>query len=100
MSTGSVAPLATSAKPEDFSADGPVQRRGLTNFSTGTGMDTLKSDPAPSSKEGQNFTAGGQLKATLLSSWINVLLIAAPVGSKSPKLLLLNSKAFYLANLP
>lgn len=27
------------------------------------------------------FTAGGQLKATLFNSWVNVLLVAAPVGS-------------------
>lgn len=30
----------------------------------------------------QKFTAVGQLKATLFNSWINVLLIAAPVGSE------------------
>lgn len=29
----------------------------------------------------QKFTAVGQFKATVLNSWINVLLLAAPVGS-------------------
>jgi Ca2+:H+ antiporter len=33
------------------------------------------------SRSEPNFTFASQLKATLLNSWINVLLIAAPVGS-------------------
>jgi len=33
-----------------------------------------------SKKSKQKFTFAGQLKATLLNSWINVLLIAVPVG--------------------
>lgn len=32
----------------------------------------------------QKFTAVGQFKATVLNSWINVLLLAAPVGSMFP----------------
>lgn len=30
----------------------------------------------------QKFTAVGQIKATIFNSWINVLLVAAPVGSE------------------
>lgn len=29
----------------------------------------------------QTFTLGSQLRATILNSWINILLVAAPVGS-------------------
>lgn len=38
-------------------------------------------DEDKKSLEKQTFTFGGQLRATILNSWINVLLIAAPVGS-------------------
>ena len=31
----------------------------------------------------QKFTAVGQFKATVLNSWINILMLAAPAGSKS-----------------
>ena len=41
-----------------------------------TGTSDLKKDNKPK----QKFTFGGQLKATLFNSWINVLLIMAPVG--------------------
>lgn len=34
--------------------------------------------------EPQTFTLGSQLKATVFNSWINVLFIAAPVGSMLP----------------
>lgn len=30
----------------------------------------------------QRFTAAGQLKATILNSWMNILILAAPVGSE------------------
>lgn len=89
VSTASIAPLAP---PDHFSPEGPVQRSGFTNAST---ADTLKSDPADSSKERRNFNAVGQLKATLFNSWVNILLVAAPVGSKSPKLHLVDSKIWF-----
>lgn len=34
----------------------------------------------PSGKQKQKFTAMGQFRATVLNSWINVLIIASPVG--------------------
>ena len=30
----------------------------------------------------QKFTVAGQIKATILNSWMNILIIAAPVGSE------------------
>ena len=34
------------------------------------------------STEKQKFTVAGQLKATVFNSWINILILAAPVGSE------------------
>lgn len=45
-------------------------------FSSGDGA----AEDKKSLSEPQNFTLASQLKATILNSWINVLLIAAPVG--------------------
>lgn len=47
--------------------------------SRSTGTELSKSASKRSSKHSK-FTVGGQLKATIFSSWINVLLVAAPVG--------------------
>lgn len=78
------------------------QSDGLTNASTG--LDKAAESGVPRQRKGffgkfrrnensvvdekkslaapQHFTLGSQLRATLLNSWINVLLVAAPVGSK------------------
>lgn len=39
-----------------------------------------KEEADPSGKSKQKFTAMGQFRATVLNSWINILLIASPVG--------------------
>ena len=44
------------------------------------GKPSKKSSLFKKSKEGQTFTVGSQIRATLLNSWVNVLLIFVPVG--------------------
>lgn len=62
---------------------GPRKRR---TFASGFGDKSLDGDMNSNSaedvKEKPKFTAMGQLKATLFNSWVNVLLLAAPAGSK------------------
>jgi Ca2+:H+ antiporter len=41
---------------------------------------SLTEDSYQDSKAGEIFTMGNQIQRTLLSSWINKLLVAAPVG--------------------
>lgn len=75
---------------ENDSPDSNKPRRrktALGNFGARTASadddDTLiHTESAKSPVEKQRFTAMGQLKATLFNSWINVLLVAAPVGSE------------------
>ncbi|KAL4786797.1 Sodium/calcium exchanger protein-domain-containing protein [Aspergillus varians] len=60
-------------------ADGKPRKRrflGIGNHSDGEKRDIPEDQP----EDKQKFTAVGQFKATVLNSWINVLLIAAPVG--------------------
>ncbi|CAG7994794.1 unnamed protein product [Penicillium olsonii] len=58
----------------------PRQRKGgfLGKFSHGD--DTSDDDKKSSLSETQKFTLASQLRATILNSWINILLVAAPVG--------------------
>ena len=62
---------------------GPRKRR---TFASGFGDKSLDEDMDSNSvkgvKEEPKFTAMGQLKATLFNSWVNILLLAAPAGSK------------------
>jgi Ca2+:H+ antiporter len=82
-STASGAPLAS----PDAAEYSPLDHRGRNisfgQSSKGTGLDSLIRNRTNSSKK-RKFTPLGQLKATLLNSWVNVLLFAAPAGSKSP----------------
>lgn len=93
--------LDTSSKSRS-PPESSVQSGGLTNASTG--LDKADDSGVPRQRKGffgkfrrhedsvadekkslsapQHFTLGSQLRATLLNSWINVLLVAAPVGSK------------------
>lgn len=59
------------------------QRKGgiLGKFKNRHDNDELEDKKSHSDK--QTFTFASQLRATILNSWINVLLIAAPVGSMS-----------------
>jgi len=77
-------PLNDPKEAEQVSIDQPVKRRLFTRFATTVkDGDPAKQEPADDGKDKQRFTAVGQLKATLLNSWVNLLLFAAPVGSKS-----------------
>ncbi|KAL4964656.1 hydrogen/calcium exchanger domain-containing protein [Aspergillus stella-maris] len=58
-------------------SDGPRQRRGISGGKDSEEQDRSVSDetrPKP------KFTFMGQIKATVFNSWINILLLAAPVG--------------------
>ncbi|KAK2796241.1 hypothetical protein FQN50_009631 [Emmonsiellopsis sp. PD_5] len=58
----------------------PLKRRFFKRHGKGGDDDEPGQEPEDSGKDKQKFTAVGQLKATLLNSWINVLLITVPVG--------------------
>lgn len=78
-------PINVSRGIEESSESGlPRQRKGgfLGKFSHG---DDSSEEDKKSLSEAQKFTFASQLRATVLNSWINVLLIAAPVGSKSSR---------------
>ncbi|GFF66724.1 vacuolar calcium ion transporter [Aspergillus lentulus] len=69
---------------QDETPEGKPRKR--KTFMSGYGSRSEDGDALSSMEEGkdvpdkQKFTAIGQLKATLFNSWINLLLIAAPVG--------------------
>lgn len=50
----------------------------LTGKSTDRSEEDTKKDPTNANKP--HYTVGNQIRATLFSSWINVLLIASPIG--------------------
>ncbi|WEW57743.1 hypothetical protein PRK78_003210 [Emydomyces testavorans] len=70
---------------EDISLSGQSIRRRTTTKSeqNGASSDATSEDPealGEKKEHKQKYTFVGQLKATLLNSWINVLLLAAPAG--------------------
>ncbi|KAI9732333.1 MAG: hypothetical protein M1834_001540 [Cirrosporium novae-zelandiae] len=67
---------------EGSNIQGPRKRKsnsGDNNDEERTEVDLPMSTPAPEGNE-HKFTVASQLRATILNSWINVLLIAVPVG--------------------
>lgn len=83
-STRSTEPINMSSSAE---AGQPRKRKGfLGKFHRHTETDESlsKTDSRKSNGDKPRFTVGGQLKATIFSSWINLLLVCAPVGSESP----------------
>ncbi|KAL4927005.1 calcium/proton exchanger [Aspergillus undulatus] len=58
-------------------SDGPRQRRGFLGLGKRSDEDRNAADEP---RDKQKFTAVGQFKATVLNSWINILLLAAPAG--------------------
>lgn len=54
----------------------------LGKFKSSTSEGTQEPDESKD-RDKPKFTLASQLRATILNSWINVLIIAAPVGSKS-----------------
>ncbi|KAL4958017.1 Sodium/calcium exchanger protein-domain-containing protein [Aspergillus filifer] len=75
-SMSSRAPINVS-RGQPSESDGPRQRRGILGGKDSEEQDRSVSDetrPKP------KFTFMGQIKATVFNSWINILLLAAPVG--------------------
>lgn len=85
-STKGSSETAVASPAAEPSTDKPRKRRGFLAKLTGKGKDKDESegadeeDDSKSKKPKQKFTFWGQLRATLFGSWINILLIAAPVG--------------------
>ncbi|KAL2221648.1 sodium/calcium transporter [Thermoascus aurantiacus ATCC 26904] len=75
-------PINVSQGKDDADGNGPRQRRGpLAKLMHRNDDDvTLTLMDSKSDQGKQQFTVVGQLKATLFNSWINILLVAAPVG--------------------
>ncbi|OAX83992.1 calcium/proton exchanger [Emergomyces africanus] len=84
--TGSVpstSPLTTSkeANPHEVHEKSPPTKRRIFKNGGSHALSGLSTqEPEDSGKDKQAFTAVGQLKATLLNSWINALLVMVPVG--------------------
>ncbi|PGH19527.1 calcium/proton exchanger [Polytolypa hystricis UAMH7299] len=76
------APFAVSEDQGERSLPATTMQRRVFGSSYPRTEEDLQSDPEAEdmSKHKQRFTPVGQFKATLFNSWINVLLIAVPVG--------------------
>lgn len=70
-------PISTSQDARHSVEGGPRQRKKTSD--TPPQNDDEEEQKSVSDK--QKFTVVGQLKATIFNSWINVLLVAAPIGS-------------------
>ncbi|KKZ60120.1 Ca2+:H+ antiporter [[Emmonsia] crescens] len=82
-SVTSAAPLTTSKEEQPHEATEKGARAKRRFFKSGGNLTLAGSstqETEDSRKDKQKFTAVGQLKATLLNSWINVLLVMVPVG--------------------
>ncbi|OOF98648.1 hypothetical protein ASPCADRAFT_204432 [Aspergillus carbonarius ITEM 5010] len=73
-------PINVPLQDEPGDMQGPRKRRTFMSNTLNPGDDRLTSDTGKPVAEKRKFTAMGQLKATIFNSWINVLLVAAPVG--------------------
>lgn len=79
-SVTSTAPLTRAAG--DIKADEQdVHRKSGGSESVDKQQETTPREDAPAAGHAKQFTVAGQLRATLFSSWINILLVAAPAGS-------------------
>lgn len=79
-----VSALASSQDPinrslDDDSVNQPRRRKNTPNSEGGASASykDIEDEPKP------HFTVGGQLRATIFNSWINVLLVCVPAGSMS-----------------
>lgn len=97
QSTESNDPINIPEPAHDASGEGkPRRRKFFGRFNDKDEGDKLAlSESQESMPDKQKFTVVGQLKATLFNSWINILLFAAPAGSK----ILLTRVAFPKANV-
>ncbi|KAJ0417000.1 Sodium/calcium exchanger protein-domain-containing protein [Aspergillus carlsbadensis] len=67
-------------KSESESSSKPRKRKGFLGLGNPSEGEEIEASAADAPVDKQKFTAVGQFKATVLNSWINVLLLAAPVG--------------------
>lgn len=67
-------------KPRNRKEKGFLGRFKSSTASEGT-QEAAEGDESKSVREKPNFTFASQIRATILNSWINVLIVAAPVGS-------------------
>ena len=81
----STEPINVSSRDTDASLAGlnkPRRRRTQNMDESADGSSDMVPDVENESIKKPRFTVASQLRATLLNSWINILLVAAPVGSK------------------
>lgn len=72
----------SSARGLDLESETGGQARKRGKFLPNFGRSSGETEPEDvKDLEGPRFTVASQLRATVLNSWINVLIIAAPVGS-------------------
>jgi Ca2+:H+ antiporter len=76
--------VSNCAQSESESSSKPRKRKGFLGLGNRSEGEEIESPAADAPVDKQKFTAVGQFKATVLNSWINVLLLAAPVGSRLP----------------
>ncbi|EDN03074.1 predicted protein [Histoplasma mississippiense (nom. inval.)] len=79
-STTSAAPLTTTNGEQSHEVPEKSASTKRRFFRNGGNTELAPLEPEDSGKDKQKFTAVGQLKATVLNSWINVLLLMVPVG--------------------
>jgi Ca2+:H+ antiporter len=72
-------PINVSQEAGGANEDKPRQRRKFLGMSRTPSQNDDETEKPVENK--QKFTVVGQLKATIFNSWINILLIAVPVGS-------------------
>lgn len=76
-------PINVSFREEgDDEEEKPRKRRTLLGKFGDQSDDEEASIASDHPEDKQRFTVAGQLKATILNSWINILILAAPVGSE------------------
>ncbi|KAL4901875.1 hypothetical protein BDW74DRAFT_67416 [Aspergillus multicolor] len=79
MSSGEPINVSTRGNPAGETEGKPRKRRGFLGLgkpSTEENAEVSENEP----RDKQKFTPVGQFKATVLNSWINILILAAPAG--------------------
>lgn len=82
QSTDPINVSANGNNVDEFGLGRPRKRNNLLGYFGRQAPDATVPDDSASSIGKQKFTPMSQLKATLFNSWINILLLAVPVGSK------------------
>ena len=83
-STHSCEPINVSnSNDDDANENKPRRRRTFLGKFRAHKADTDDSSQSPKSISEPKFTVASQIKATVFNSWMNLLILAAPAGSKS-----------------